>query len=257
MQITYTPIICKKNWLNTNTFSKQPYTHTQLSCSSVHFPRGCECTLPLFQCICLFPVPLGFGSSINPTGAWELHQRESCLPYSNEIGRETNERDRKEWDAEVGSGRWEKGREQSLMSGRKEKHFVILEGKREIKSCTDITAFLFPFVLGPCPPPPLQSESPFGSSTHRTPRWGSSSTPSTQWHMACITCSGLSAQVIRYGWDEWIEGHYDSKRWRGWRVGTMGKKKVPNGFLRPLFPQVHIYLCQGGCVFIAVCLPVC
>lgn len=46
-------------------------------------------------------------------------------------------------------------------------------------------------------PSPLQSESHFGSNMHRTLRWDLSLTPSTQWHMACITCNGHSAQVTR------------------------------------------------------------
>lgn len=44
---------------------------------------------------------------------------------------------------------------------------------------------------------PLQSESHFGSSMHRTPRWALSLTPSTPWHMGCITCNGRSAPATR------------------------------------------------------------
>lgn len=60
-----------------------------------------------------------------------------------------------------------------------------------------LPTFLFSISSFHPPRPPLQSESRFGSSTHRTPRWALSSTPSTPWRTACTTCSGCSAQGSR------------------------------------------------------------
>ena len=101
--------------------------------------------------------------------------------------------------------RWPMRRNESRLWCQGGEKSVFHKTRREIKSFSDI--LYLPFSLSflphqPNPPPdsshpPLQSESRFGSSTHKTLRWGLSLMPSTRWHMACITCNGHSAQAIR------------------------------------------------------------
>lgn len=188
---------------HTYTHTHTIWTHTQLSGSSGDIPCGCGCTLPLFLCICLPPsFSFCFILSIHTQNSVrELHQRESGLMYSNEMGHEIKmnrtqkEAERNEmWRWEV-EKKWEE-RERSLMSGTKSRLcFIKLEGKLRVS----LIYLLFSF--RPLPPgsspPPLQSGSHFGSSMHRTPKWGLSLMPSTRWHMACITCNGHCAQAIR------------------------------------------------------------
>ncbi len=129
----------------------------------------------------------------------------SCILMKWDMRYKRTGRRKRQKEMRCGGGKWpmRKNERSSLMLEKKQTLFH--KTRREIKSFSDIPAFLFPsFLANPILPPPsdsthppLQSESHFGSSMRRTPRWGLSLMPSTRWHMACITCNGHSAQAIR------------------------------------------------------------
>lgn len=129
--------------------------------------------------------------------------KEPCLVFEMKKGHETNE----QGNIGIHRPKWERGGGKRLMRwemGGKwiaETHCVTAsEEKHQMKSYPNISDSTHL---------PLQSERRSSSSTRRTPRWALSSMPSTQWHMACITCNGLSAQAIRLVLLWWMNGRME------------------------------------------------
>lgn len=132
------------DWLNTH-----PHTYTHMWRIYTQLPSSTG-DISLFVCIHLPPsFSLCFIRSIHrQNSVWELHQRQSCLMYSNEMGH-VIQMNRTQKEAERNKmRRWKvpMRRNERTESGLwcQQKHcFIKVEGKCEIKSCSDILAFLY------------------------------------------------------------------------------------------------------------------